>query len=569
HPDRRAWHRAQAAAGPDESVAAELEASAERARSRGGLAATAAFLERAAELTVDPAVQADRAVTAARAKYQAGDRAAAAALLARAVAGPPDDRRTAMIQLLEGQMAFASERSGDGPRLLLETARRLEPLDAALARDTYLDAITAALYAGRFASAGGLSEVAAAARDAPAAAALPRPADMLLDGLSRLYTEGYRAGVPLVRKATTAFQNAELGVEDALRWLYIACHSAHDIWDDDGWQALSARYVQLARETGALSLLPIALSVRIGMHLHAGEFAAASALVEEIDTITAATGDTLPAYGALAVAGWRGRPDEAAALAPAVLDVVAARGEGMGLTLVQHSLSVLHNGLGNFGEALAAAEVGTASPHETGFANWALPELVEAAAGVGDRLRARRALDRLAELTGPSGTEWSLGIEARCRALLTDGLAAEDHHREAIDRLGRSRGAVASARAHLMYGEWLRRQDRHGDARTQLRLAHDRFTAIGAEAFADRTRDELTAIGDRVDPRPAPAASRAELTPQERTIARRARDGRTNPEIGAELFLSARTVEWHLRKVYLKLGITRRRELRSALPAEP
>ncbi|MFC3744824.1 helix-turn-helix transcriptional regulator, partial [Paractinoplanes deccanensis] len=547
---------------PDEAVAAELEASAERARSRGGLAAAAAFLERAAELTADPAARADRSVSAARAKYQAGDREAASALLALAASGPPDELRAARIGLLAGQMAFASPHSGDGPGLLLDTAGRLERHDTVLARDTYLDALTAAVYAGRFATTAGLPQVAAAARAAPPAAGPSRPADRLLDGLSRLYTDGYAAGVPLVREAVSAFRTAELSVEEALRWLYVACHSAHDIWDDDGWLALSSRYVRTARETGALSLLPIALSARIGMHLHAGEFAEAAALAEEIATITAATGDTLPAYGALALSGWQGRTAEVSRLAPVVLDVVAARGEGMGLTLVQHTLAVLHNGLGRFGEALAAAEVATASPHETGFTNWALAELVEAAVRTGDRNRAEQALERLAATTGPSGTEWSLGVEARSRALVAGDAAAEDLHREAIDRLGRSRGAVAQARAVLVYGEWLSRQDRVDQARATLRDAHDRFAAIGAGAFARRALTALTFVGGEVLPRAAP--SRATLTEQELTIARRAREGRSNPEIGAELFLSARTVEWHLRKVYTKLGIRGRRELRSA-----
>nr|WP_296073877.1 LuxR family transcriptional regulator [uncultured Actinoplanes sp.] len=486
------------------------------------------------------------------------------ALLSLAATGPREDLRDAMMSLLAGQMAFASVHSGDGPRLLLQTANRFERLDPRLARDTYLDALAAAVYAGRFAEATGLREVAAAARKAPPGAGPPRPADLLLDALSSLYTDGYTAGVPLVRQAVSAFRAGDPDVEEGLRWLFIACHSAHDIWDDDGWHALSIRYAGLARDTGALSVLPIALSVRIGMLLHAGDFPAAAQLVEEIETITAATGNTLPAYGALAVAAWQGREAEASKTTAAALGTVAARGEGTGLTLVQHSMSVLYNGLGRFDDALAAAEVATAPPHETGFVNWALAELVEAAVRTGDRPRAERALERLVRTTGPSGTAWSLGIEARCRALLADD--PEELYREAIDRLGRSRGAVALARAHLLHGEWLRRQQRPGPARTALREAYERFVAIGAEAFTARAHTELLAAGERVSRRAAPKV--VELTAQELTIARRAREGRSNPEIGAELFLSARTVEWHLRKVYTKLGITRRRELRSALKAD-
>jgi DNA-binding CsgD family transcriptional regulator len=563
-PDRRAWHRAQATLGPDEGVAAELELSASRAQARGGLAAAAAFLERSTDLTGDAGRRAGRALAAAQAHYQAGSPNVAVRLLGRAEAGPPDELLGARIGLLRGQMTFASGHSSDASTLLLETAQRLEQLDARLARETYLDALAAAIFVGRMADAVGLPEVARAARAAPPAQRPVSAPDLLLDGLSILITDGYEAGTPILRRALSAFRAGDLAPEDQLRWFYVACHCAHDLWDDEGWDALSMRHLRLARTAGALGVLPIALSQRVGMHLLAGEFGAAASLVEETDAITEATGNDLPAYSALALAGWRGRPAEAAPLIQTTMDGAAARSEGMGLSLVYYTSAVLNNGLGRYEEALAAADQGSAYPQELGFANLALVELIEAAARSGDSIRAAEAIERLARTTRPSGTAWGLGVEARSRALVSRGEKAELLYREAIDQLGHCRAAVDLARAHLVYGEWLRRENRRVDARAELRKSYDMFTELGAEAFGARARRELLATGETVQRRKE--QKRDDLTAQERQIARRARDGYTNPEIGAELFLSPRTVEWHLRKVFSKLGISSRRELRVALP---
>jgi DNA-binding CsgD family transcriptional regulator/tetratricopeptide (TPR) repeat protein len=562
-PDRRAWHRAQAASAPDEDVAADLERSADRAQARGGLAAAAAFLERSADLTVDPERQAGRALAAARAKYQAGAPEAAAELLARAEAGATDELLRARIGLLRGQMAFATSHSGEASALLLASAGRLEQVDPELARETYLDALAAAIFAGRLAGQVGLAEVAAAARGAPAARRPQRAPDLLLDGLAILITDGYAAGVPVVRRAVRAFRSGDAAVQDEFRWSFVACHSAHDLWDDEGWYALSTRYLQLARQAGALGLLPIAISQRVGLHLHMGEFAAAAALVEETEAITEATRNDLPPYSALALAGWQGRAAEANQLFQATMNAVAPRGEGMGLSLAQYTSAVLNNGLGRYAAALDAADRASAYPQELGFANWALVELVEAAARSGEVGRAARAVEQLTRTTRHSGTPWGQGIQARSRALISDGDDAEQLYLEAVEQLGRCRGAAALARAHLIYGEWLRRANRRVDARVQLRTAYEMLTSMQAEAFADRARRELLATGETVRKRTEP--TRDGLTPQERQIAWRAREGRTNPEIGAELFLSPRTVEWHLRKVYTKLGITSRRELHTAL----
>ena len=563
-PDRRAWHLAQAAANADEDLAAELERSAGRAQARGGLAAAAAFLERSAVLTTDPGLRATRALAAAQAAYRAGAPDEAFELLARAEAGPPDELLRARASLLRGQMAFASGHSADASALLLATAHRFEQVDPRLARETYLDALAAATFVGRLAKLAGLPEVATAGRAAPAAPRAPRAPDLLLDGLAVLITDGYQAGAPALKRAVRAFRRGDVAAEDELRWFFVACHSTHDLWDDDSWSELSARYLQLARNVGALGVLPIALAQRVGLHLHTGEFTAAAALVEETAAITEATGNDLPAYSAMALAGWRGRT-EAVELIEAIKRHAAARDEGMGLSMAYYTSAVLHNGLGRYEDALAAADQASAYPRERGFANWGLAELAEAAARSGETRRANDAVERLARTTGPCGTPWARGIEARSRALVSDGEEAELLYQEAIDQLGRSLGAVALARARLVYGEWLRRKGRRVDARDQLRTAHQVLVSAGAEAFAERARRELIATGETVRKRSQDVDAH-ELTPQEAHIARLARDGRSNAEIGAELFLSVRTVEWHLRKVFGKLSITSRRELRDALP---
>ncbi|WP_433385866.1 AAA family ATPase [Actinoplanes sp. CA-142083] len=562
-PDRRAWHRAQATSGPDEAVATELEASADRARARGGLAAAAAFLERAADLTEDPGRRAERELAAARETYRAGSPEVATRLLARASAGPDDEVRDARIDLLRGQMAFASADSVRAPGLLVDAARRFERLDPGRARDIYLEAFAAANFVGRFAEDAGLPEVAAAVRAAPPAAREPRLPDLLLDGLATLFTDGFPAGAPPVRRALAQFDVDDLAVEESIHWPHTVCAAANSVFDDAAWHAITSAYLRLARGNGELTGLSYILHMRIGLHLHQGEVAQAAVLADEIDAVIAATGRPSHGFAPLVVAGWRGDEQEVLRLRQATADGATDRREGTVFTIVQVVLAVLYNGLGRYAEAYAAASQAASYELETGFANWALVELVEAAARAGDLDGASRGLARLAERTTACGTDWALGVEARSRALLVEGGAAEPLYREAIDRLSKCRGAFPLARAHLVYGEWLRRENRRVDARSQLRTAYEMFVSFGTDAFADRARRELAACGEIVRSE-APAA--VDLTPQERQIARRARDGQSNPEIAAELFLSARTVEWHLRKVFGKLGITSRRDLRTALP---
>ena len=560
-PDRRAWHLAHAAAGPDEEVAAELEGSAGRAQARGGLAAAAAFLERAAVLTPNPAQRADRALAAAQAKVQAGAFEAAVQLLGMAEAAPLDELQRARVDLLRAQLAYAANRGSDAPPLLLRAAKRLESIDADLARETYLDALNAALFAGGLAVPGaGPQEVAAAARAAPRPSHLPRAPDLLLDGLAANFTQGYAAGLPLLRRALSAFDRETSAAED-LRWLFPACTAAIHQWDDARWDTLSGRHVRLTREAGALSEIPLALTQRAYWLFFAGELVAAASLIEEAQVATEATGSRFAPYGALGLAALRGREAEFSALATATKDEIVQRGEGLVIGLCDWATAVLNNGLGHYQDAMAAAEKASAYlPNISTTVNWALVELVEAASRCGSPERATDAVRRLSEATSASGSDWALGVEARSRATLSDGETADRLYREAIERLGRTRMGAELARAHLVYGEWLRRENRRTEAREQLRSAYQMLTAMGMEGFADRARAELLATGETVRKRTVDTLT--DLTAQEAQIAKLARDGRTNQEIGSQLFISPRTVEWHLGNVFTKLGISSRKDLR-------
>jgi len=561
-PDRRAWHRAQAAPGPDEQVAAELDRSAGRAQARGGLAAAGAFLERSALLTVDPARYAERALAAAQAHLQAGAFDKALELLVAAAAGPLDELQSARVDLVRGQVAFAAGLGTDAAPLLLKAAKRLESLNLELARETYLSAWMAALFAGRFAGAGDLLEVSRAARGlrlAPSA----RPVDLVLDGLTLLVTDGPAAAAPTLRQAAGAFARADLSAEEKLRWGWFAQGAASAVWDDEGWRAILLRQVQLARDVGALDQLPIDLGALGTYAAWSGDFAAAAALIAETDAVCAATGSRSAPFAAMLLAALRGSQAEVTPLVEATIAEATAGGQGIAVTYAHWAAAILHNGLGRYADALPAARQASQDTPALYMSLWALPELVEAAVRTGNTHIAGDALGRLAETTQAAGTDFGLGIEARARALVSQGEAAEGCYREAIDRLGRTQLRPELARAHLLYGEWLRRQNRRAEARVQLRTAHEMLAAMGAGAFAERARRELLASGETVRKRTVQAPDA--LTAQEASIARLARDGRTNPEIGAQLFLSARTVEWHLRKVFTKLGVSSRRELHAAL----
>ena len=561
-PDRRAWHLAQAVPGHDDDVAAELERSAGRAQARGGVAAAAAFLERAALLTGDPARRPGRALAAAQAKVQTGASDAARSLLAVAEAGPLSDLDQARMELVRARLVSTTSRGGDAPLLLLRAAARLERVDISLARATYLDAVAAAMFAGRLASPGGsIIEVAQAAAGAPPPNR-PRPPDLLLDGLAALYTQGYPAALPLLRQALAAADTATTADAEP-HWLWLACVVASHVWDDERWELLSRRYIQVVRQLGALAELPLALDRRARPLLFAGELAAAAALLDETRTVEEATGNPAWPYGELSLAAFRGNETTAVALISSVMGEVTRRGEGYGITCAEWASSVLSNGLGRPRDALAAAERATAYHGDMGFSKWALVELVEAAVHSGMTETAAGAYRRLTAMTGPAGTDWALGLAARSRGLLSEGAQADASYREAIDRLGRTRLRVELARAHLLYGEWLRRENRRADGRLQLRTAHEMLDAMGLAAFAERARRELAVTGETVRARTVGAVTT--LTAQEAYIARLARDRRTNAEISAQLFLSVRTVEWHLRKIFIKLDIGSRRELGAVL----
>jgi DNA-binding CsgD family transcriptional regulator/tetratricopeptide (TPR) repeat protein len=568
-PDRRAWHRAHATPGPDEDVADELERSAGRAQARGGLAAAAAFLERAAMLTPEPARRTQRLLAAARAKRDAGALDATIGLLVAVEAGPLDAMQTAEVEHLRGQIALDQQSGSDAAGLLLSAARRLEPLDADLARETHLEALVAAMFASELDNPRGVLEAAEAARAAPGGPEPPRVVDVMLDAFALRFTDGYAAAAPTLTRALELLLALDVGTDAAggRLWLTggIAGHAvALELWDDASWHFLAARQVQFARDTGALVHLQRALNLLAWTHLVAGELTAAAQLFDEGRLIADATGNPPVAYTEMMLAAWRGQEAPASELIQAILRTAAAG--RLPVISATYARSVLYNGLGRHAAARDAAWRAL-ERDPVAFGPFLVPELAEAASRTGDQALVSAALKWLSERTRVTRTDWVLGIEARVRALLSEGDTADRLYRESIDRLDRTRVRVELARAHLLYGEWLRRENRRVDAREQLRTAHDMLDAMGIEAFAERARRECLATGETV--RRRTVETRDELTAQEAQIARLARDGLSNPEIGARLFISRRTVEYHLHKVFAKFDIGSRNQLARVLPGDP
>jgi DNA-binding CsgD family transcriptional regulator len=560
-PDRSAWHRAQAAALPDEDIAVELERSADRAQARGGRAAAAAFLERAAELTPDPARRAGRALTAARAAHQAGEPETALRLLSIAAAGPLDHPLSAQVDELRAQIALATNGGSDAVAPFLRAAAQFQCFDTTRARDNYLDAMAAAMSAaGPGARDDSRAQVARAARAGPPPAQPPRPSDLLLDGLTSRFTDGFPGATPTLKEALHAFITVELSTAQAHRWLWLAHSAAADVWDEETWAALPARQLKLAQDSGSIAALSMALWMCIVTHVLTGALADAASQIAELEKVNEATRTRVAPYAPLMLAVWEGRETEAVPLIEATHAELVRRGEGIGAAYTGWLAALLYNALGKYELALDAAHPIGANPGEFGAATWgALVETIEAATRCGQSELGTQALHRLTSMTQASSTNWALGLEARSRALLSTGPAADSDYQEALARLTHTRIRGELARTHLLYGEWLRREHRGIDARHHLRTAHHIFTTIGAEAFTQRAARELHAAGGTV--RKRTPVTNSELTPQEAHIVRLVREDLTNQDIAARMFISPRTVEWHLSKIFSKLGLTSRRQL--------
>jgi DNA-binding CsgD family transcriptional regulator len=555
-PDRRAWHRAQAASMPDENVAAELERSAGRAQARGGLAAVAAFLERAAALTPQPTHRAQRLLAAACANRDAGAPETSLGLLAGVATGLLDAFGRARVDLLRGQIASEQRRGGEAGRLLLSAARMLERLDPELARETYLEALAGAM-SSDVEVVGGATAVAQAARAAPAGTGPPRTADVLLEAFAIRLTDGYAAAVPTLARALELLL-ADVSNEGIGRLSVSSSRDGNivalEMWDDEALHRLAARQVQVARDAGALVHLQFALSFLARTHMLAGELTTATLMIDEARLIAEATGNPTLVNAPMILAAWRGHEAQASELIEATSEEAAARR----WTSNNYARAVLYNGLGRHDAARDAAWEAM-QPDPIGYGAYLVPELAEAASRTGDRALLESSLEWLSERTGVISSEWATGIEARVRALLSEGDVAETLYGESIAHLSGPRLRLELARTHLLFGEWLRRERRRVDARTHLRTALEAFTSMATEAFAGRAERELLATGEHARKRTVDTLD--QLTPQEEQVARRAAQGATNREIAAQLFISPSTVEYHLRKAFRKLDVKSRTQL--------
>jgi DNA-binding CsgD family transcriptional regulator len=558
-PDRRAWHLAQATWHPNDEVAMDLETSAHRAQARGGVVATAAFFERAAELTVDPHRRVGRMLAAAEAHRQSGALEAALELVAKTERVPMDDHQRACLEVLRARIVFNSERGRDAPGLLLAAAEHLQIHDARGSQEVYLDAMTAALFAGHLAEAGHAREVARSALSAQVTADPPSASSLLLEALALLVAEGPCAGTFAAMRALKVFRSDGIGTEDRLRWSWLAGRAAAYVWDYETWDALTQQQIVAARTVGALGLLPLTLSTSAGVQLFAGRLNEAAALIEEADAVADATDTRTAPYAKVLVAAYRGREADAAALIGSAARDFASRGEGMGVNLTRCAKAVLYNGLARYEEAYDAALSALEDPYELWFWPWVSVELIEAASRTGRGELAVSTFDRLVESTGAGGTTWAAAVEDRCHALLSHGSLAEKLYRSAIDQLAPTVLQLDLARTRLVFGEWLRRENRPADAREELRAAYGLFRACGSEGFAERARVELRATGERTGG--VPDETKMRLTPQEARVAQLVAQGCTNLEIAAQMFISKSTVEYHLHKTFVKLGIKTRTQL--------
>jgi DNA-binding CsgD family transcriptional regulator len=557
-PDRRAWHWGQATSMPDGEIALELERSAGRAQARGGFAAVAAFLERAADLTPEADKRAQRLLAAAAAKRDAGDLEGAFGLLAGVETGALDDQGRAGVTLLEAHIALEQRRADDAGRLFLDAASLLEPVDPDRARETYLEALGGALTSD-VQVAGGAPVVAAAARSAPAGTGPLRSVDALLDAFALRITDGFAAAAPEYARALELLLDVDFSDEDSGRFLSVSSTRDGNVvalerWDDEALHALAASRVQAARDTGALGHLQFGLSFLARSHIHAGELTAAAMMLDEANLIAEASGNPVLVNAPMVLAAWRGEEPRASELIDASSEEATMRRWASN----SYARAVLYNGLGRYEEARDAAWEAM-QPDPIGYGTFLIPELVEAASRTADGRLLEHAVEWLSERTRVLSSEWASGIETRARALSSEDQAAEDLYRKSIEHLSGTRARVELARSRLLYGEWLRRTRRRVDAREQLRTALEEFNDMGAEAFAHRAERELLATGERARKRAVETAD--QLTPQETQIARLAAEGLKNREIAAQLFISPSTVEYHLRKVFRKLEVRTRTQL--------
>jgi DNA-binding CsgD family transcriptional regulator len=567
--DRRVWHRAHATAGPDDALADELERSASRAQARGGPSAAAAFLERAAALASDRMRRATLIISSAELHYDAGSYRAAGDLLAGINVGPLADLQQVRVDRVRSRLLLGTQGSGAASRQLMQAAQRFESHDIEVACDTYLDAFVAASTVGASSVGDTWLELAQHVRARPALGESARATDVLLAGLAMQAADGYAAGIPLLRRALRMLLDDPRSVQersgrDKVGLLWFGCRVAANIWDQELLFQLANRMLSSARASASVTLRAQIASDAAHVALLKGDLSLARTLSDE--TLVMRTAAGLPPWfmrqGPLALAAWQGRAHSFEGLRTSSR-TVDGTDQAMWSSITHCTTAILYNGLGRYDEALAEAHRGSEHAEDLSWAIWSLPELVEGAARSGKPDVAASAFGRLRQVTTPAATDWGLGIEARCRALVSEGKVADEGFREAIERLGQAGIVAHLGRAHLLYGEWLRRENQRIDAREQLRAARDVFLSMGAEAFTTRTERELQATGEKV--RKRTNDTRAQLTAQERQVAELARDGFSNGEIGAQLFISPRTAEYHLHKVFAKLGITSRTQLNRAL----
>jgi DNA-binding CsgD family transcriptional regulator len=560
-PDRRAQHLAGAARGPDEALANELEEAAHRAGQRGGYSAESSFLLQAAQLTPDPQRQSARLLRAAVAALNAGLPHRGEALLEQARPGLTDPLLAAEAMRLDGRLRVPLAQPPTAPGLLLAAARAFVPLDRSRARETLLEAVDAALVSQHFTVGTSLTEIAQVALATPAEGSSPQTvAGLLLDGAASLWGSSYGAAAPVLRQALGTLESDSVRPEDITSFFMLPTIVANELWDDEAYGRWVRRVEHIARDEGALLALQVSLLSLAKHATRAGRFAEAEAHYDDAVEITRAMGGFTDFYEWLKcdLYAWRGQEAETLQTAAILTGASNAIGSAVPVELAQVALATLALSSGRYADALEAVN----PILDANAPRWACQVFslgVEAGIRAEDHAVADHCLAQLEERAPAAGTPWGLGQLARARALAQEADNAEEFFVEAVSYFEKTSVATDLAHTHLLYGEWLRRENRRQDARSELKVAYDKFSAMGAEGFARRAQIELEATGEKV--RRRSVETQSDLTAQEAQVARLAATGATNPEIAARLFISANTVDYHLRKVFRKLGITSRRQL--------